>query len=74
MIALKNIAAATRAENGDMLSLARTNHEHTINLKTLTRITIFYLPASLIAVILTLSSLRYVHIDQHHCRRYSVLT
>ena len=50
MIALENIAAATRTDNGDMLQLARHNRENTINLKTLTRITIVYLPASLIAV------------------------
>lgn len=50
MVALENIAAATRTDNGDMLQLARHHHEDTINLKTLTRITIVYLPASLIAV------------------------
>ena len=58
MVALEDIAAATRTDNGDMLRLARYNREDTINLKTLTRITIVYLPGSLIAVnssVLTLS-------------------
>lgn len=50
MVALEHIAAATRTDNGDMLQLARYNREDTINLKTLTRITIVYLPGSLIAV------------------------
>lgn len=50
MVALENLAAAARTDNGDMLQLARHNRENTINLKTLTRITIVYLPASLIAI------------------------
>ncbi|KAK0514063.1 hypothetical protein JMJ35_003785 [Cladonia borealis] len=51
MVALEHIAAAARTDNGDMLQLARYNREDTINLKTLTRITIVYLPGSLIATI-----------------------
>ena len=48
--ALEAIAAATHAENVDMLRLARHNRKDTMSLRTLTRITIVYLPASLIAV------------------------
>ena len=50
MLTLGHTAAATRTDNGDMLQLARQNREHTINLKSLTRITVVYLPATLIAV------------------------
>lgn len=50
MVALRNTTAAMHTENGDMLQLARHNREDATRLKILTRITIFYLPATLIAV------------------------
>lgn len=56
MIALEHIATAARTDNGDMLQVAKYNREDTINLKTLTRITIVYLPGSLIAVKSSLST------------------
>ncbi|KAL8673354.1 MAG: hypothetical protein Q9168_002233 [Polycauliona sp. 1 TL-2023] len=51
MVALQGIATATHDENADMLRLARHNRRDTMSLRTLTRITIIYLPASLIATI-----------------------
>jgi len=50
MVALRNIATATHTENADMLRLARHNRKDTMSLRTLTRMTIVYLPATLIAV------------------------
>ena len=50
MVALKNISTATHTENVDMVQLARRNRKDTMSLRTLTHITIVYLPASLIAV------------------------
>ena len=50
MLALRDIAAASRVENGDMLQLARDNREDAMGLKNLTLITILYLPATLVAV------------------------
>ncbi|MCJ1332932.1 hypothetical protein MMC10_009626 [Thelotrema lepadinum] len=51
MVALQTIAAATHTENSDMLQLAKHSRKDTLSLKILTRVTIIYLPATLVATI-----------------------
>ncbi|KAH8164462.1 hypothetical protein CIB48_g3776 [Xylaria polymorpha] len=51
ILVLRNTATITQTEGSNMLEVARHNREDTVLIKTLTRITIIYLPATLIATI-----------------------
>ena len=71
MAALGTTVVAMHTGNSDMLQLAKQSRGDAIRLKILTHITIIYLPATLIAVRLTVGVKRKTLLTNNLCRPYS---